>query len=115
MIRRPPRSTLFPYTTLFRSAEAPRVEFTRHALQRLRVRGVPIPLLGKLYLRPLAARPHVRDSHTRLAKVDGEPARSACAGEHASANGFDQARGQFDLRKKKRGACWGAPLAVETC
>src|SRR3712207_6960796 len=25
MIRRPPRSTLFPYTTLFRSAEAERV------------------------------------------------------------------------------------------
>src|SRR5437764_7663252 len=25
MIRRPPRSTLFPYTTLFRSAEEPRV------------------------------------------------------------------------------------------
>src|SRR2546430_6599584 len=24
MIRRPPRSTLFPYTTLFRSVEAPR-------------------------------------------------------------------------------------------
>src|SRR2546429_9801379 len=26
MIRRPPRSTLFPYTTLFRSEENPRVE-----------------------------------------------------------------------------------------
>src|SRR2546430_6536273 len=25
MIRRPPRSTLFPYTTLFRSQEAPRL------------------------------------------------------------------------------------------
>src|SRR5256885_12863568 len=25
MIRRPPRSTLFPYTTLFRSEEAPRI------------------------------------------------------------------------------------------
>src|SRR5258708_29926055 len=25
MIRRPPRSTLFPYTTLFRSADLPRV------------------------------------------------------------------------------------------
>src|SRR5256885_7365238 len=25
MIRRPPRSTLFPYTTLFRSPDAPRV------------------------------------------------------------------------------------------
>src|SRR3712207_8227780 len=26
MIRRPPRSTLFPYTTLFRSADAPETE-----------------------------------------------------------------------------------------
>src|SRR3712207_7651678 len=26
MIRRPPRSTLFPYTTLFRSPETPRME-----------------------------------------------------------------------------------------
>src|SRR2546430_13661445 len=26
MIRRPPRSTLFPYTTLFRSTQRPRVE-----------------------------------------------------------------------------------------
>src|SRR5437016_14058688 len=32
MIRRPPRSTLFPYTTLFRSGDAPRgVEGDRHA------------------------------------------------------------------------------------
>src|SRR2546430_9205899 len=35
MIRRPPRSTLFPYTTLFRSVEStanrrPRGEFLRH-------------------------------------------------------------------------------------
>src|SRR3712207_7645073 len=30
MIRRPPRSTLFPYTTLFRSAKPPR----RHDLRR---------------------------------------------------------------------------------
>src|SRR2546425_8971859 len=26
MIRRPPRSTLFPYTTLFRSAQVPKLE-----------------------------------------------------------------------------------------
>src|SRR5258707_5082750 len=26
MIRRPPRSTLFPYTTLFRSSESPRTD-----------------------------------------------------------------------------------------
>src|SRR3712207_6937367 len=30
MIRRPPRSTLFPYTTLFRSAAAQKVEEGRH-------------------------------------------------------------------------------------
>src|SRR5256885_12754755 len=41
MIRRPPRSTLFPYTTLFRSAAvlqseraAPAVESANHALHR---------------------------------------------------------------------------------
>src|SRR3712207_7326670 len=33
MIRRPPRSTLFPYTTLFRSAER------RHPVARLAVRA----------------------------------------------------------------------------
>src|SRR2546422_7523032 len=43
MIRRPPRSTLFPYTTLFRSvvnhqrAEEPVARFTGHAAAELRV------------------------------------------------------------------------------
>src|SRR5256885_2843216 len=39
MIRRPPRSTLFPYTTLFRSADhlpSPRAAIDRHADDRLR-------------------------------------------------------------------------------
>src|SRR5437867_8934302 len=31
MIRRPPRSTLFPYTTLFRSATAAAISAPRHA------------------------------------------------------------------------------------
>src|SRR2546430_12059836 len=35
MIRRPPRSTLFPYTTLFRSAERRRDERQRIAVLRL--------------------------------------------------------------------------------
>src|SRR5688572_32272235 len=38
MIRRPPRSTLFPYTTLFRSAAA-----GRHALPGRRLRKHPRP------------------------------------------------------------------------
>src|SRR5258705_8151019 len=32
MIRRPPRSTLFPYTTLFRSTEPPSINFTESAV-----------------------------------------------------------------------------------
>src|SRR2546425_1960298 len=34
MIRRPPRSTLFPYTTLFRSAYAPPKQGSRRPVQR---------------------------------------------------------------------------------
>src|SRR3712207_7174131 len=36
MIRRPPRSTLFPYTTLFRSAEAARVVCHHRAVGEVR-------------------------------------------------------------------------------
>src|SRR3989454_497316 len=45
MIRRPPRSTLFPYTTLFRSTEksqaADPLEFVRQFLSRYRVAELP--------------------------------------------------------------------------
>src|SRR5688572_13612068 len=41
MIRRPPRSTLFPYTTLFRSALVRRV--ASHRWRRVRVRDVRLP------------------------------------------------------------------------
>src|SRR2546430_4496139 len=40
MIRRPPRSTLFPYTTLFRSA----VEDERHRVHALVARRIAKPL-----------------------------------------------------------------------
>src|SRR3712207_7268266 len=33
MIRRPPRSTLFPYTTLFRSGQGPRRQWGREVMQ----------------------------------------------------------------------------------
>src|SRR2546425_4287797 len=41
MIRRPPRSTLFPYTTLFRSipCKRPRKEFQGHRLAQFQVVG----------------------------------------------------------------------------
>src|SRR3989449_4720557 len=42
MIRRPPRSTLFPYTTLFRSwTPVPKLEIgTRYAMRRTQAEGV---------------------------------------------------------------------------
>src|SRR5256886_16410207 len=41
MIRRPPRSTLFPYTTLFRSVRAPRARHTRRRRTPARRRAGP--------------------------------------------------------------------------
>src|SRR5258708_10894444 len=43
MIRRPPRSTLFPYTTLFRSQGRARTPRKRAARHRLAVRDVQQP------------------------------------------------------------------------
>src|SRR3712207_8621622 len=45
MIRRPPRSTLFPYTTLFRSRREVAVNEIRLP-RRLRVRGGRLPALA---------------------------------------------------------------------
>src|SRR2546423_11121632 len=48
MIRRPPRSTLFPYTTLFRSKE--RERFSRSISFNIRVAASVILLIGSVYL-----------------------------------------------------------------
>src|SRR2546426_413687 len=46
MIRRPPRSTLFPYTTLFRSLAVPAAPANK--LQLVPGENVPVPSLAKL-------------------------------------------------------------------
>src|SRR5256885_10433159 len=59
MIRRPPRSTLFPYTTLFRSRGVERG--ARPRAVRLRAVHPPVRLLGELQIAP----PHERsEEHT---------------------------------------------------
>src|SRR5256885_10773180 len=62
MIRRPPRSTLFPYTTLFRSGEEPMGRFVREQLAREGVdaRGVVVDTQRLTSLVLLS----VRDEHT---------------------------------------------------
>src|SRR3712207_7535973 len=82
MIRRPPRSTLFPYTTLFRSADARRDEDLPPAdVERIAQRGdQPLGQPGNLRLvgevlaehgelvagdsRDGVARPHRSEEHT---------------------------------------------------
>src|SRR2546426_11053735 len=53
MIRRPPRSTLFPYTTLFRSGREPRVEHVGVLLDRTAALGAGFRVLA---VGPLAER-----------------------------------------------------------
>src|SRR3712207_7492986 len=67
MIRRPPRSTLFPYTTLFRSP-----------LSRAEV-GQPPPGLGRSVRSPVSTDPPRGGRHAR----DGLPSR-ARSEEHTS-------------------------------
>src|SRR2546430_7149743 len=57
MIRRPPRSTLFPYTTLFRSLVERRAGLSLELLERALV------LDHKVALRPLALGGHLRRDH----------------------------------------------------
>src|SRR3989442_10567276 len=61
MIRRPPRSTLFPYTTLFRSARAQH----GHDQQRRVHVGVGCPALGPLQV-PAQANMYTDRKSTRL-------------------------------------------------
>src|SRR5256885_12615433 len=91
MIRRPPRSTLFPYTTLFRSEHLDEPELGHRAVpslpRRLRVRLHSRPLRavrrpGVRPLRPFALRKMV----VRLRQQHLEP---DCAGPLALAESAD--------------------------
>src|SRR2546430_13707160 len=70
MIRRPPRSTLFPYTTLFRSLGARRAGARRrHQEQPARVRADPLELLDLSHvLSPAPDRKSTRlnSSHSQI-------------------------------------------------
>src|SRR3712207_7572848 len=79
MIRRPPRSTLFPYTTLFRSARAlrPRDRRRRRRVRRERVadrshgrqrhpgQGRPRPRGAEGSARPLRSEEHTSELQSR--------------------------------------------------
>src|SRR3712207_7874839 len=68
MIRRPPRSTLFPYTTLFRSADLEDCIGTVEQMKKrpngllIGKKRVPLGVVGVIY----EARPNVDRKSTRL-------------------------------------------------
>src|SRR2546429_6238911 len=63
MIRRPPRSTLFPYTTLFRSARVLQLQrhlrHARHQMQADRFNMVYLPLRSEEHTSELQSRLHL--------------------------------------------------------
>src|SRR3989442_3973186 len=64
MIRRPPRSTLFPYTTLFRSHDASRADLLQMACDRIRAQGAPYTTVyaymrSEEHTSELQSRPHL--------------------------------------------------------
>src|SRR3712207_8071638 len=69
MIRRPPRSTLFPYTTLFRSAEPEPVEQCRHT------HGGDDPAAATAHGRLGAARAGVAEGEAGAQRLDRKSTR----------------------------------------
>src|SRR3989449_3257763 len=99
MIRRPPRSTLFPYTTLFRSRVTPRPQRQRDAAQARRDRR---PLGGGLH----GAR--------RLAPAagPGRPSGVTRRGPDSSAPRPRARRGDGGRTRILRGGCTARPRTV---
>src|SRR2546430_12778557 len=62
MIRRPPRSTLFPYTTLFRSLDLAVLYFLIEQLERLR----ELRVHGLARLRPDRKSTRLNSSHSQI-------------------------------------------------
>src|SRR3712207_7863520 len=83
MIRRPPRSTLFPYTTLFRSLRTPPVSVTTaEAVAKSGVHGgvvVSVTSTSPSFNSPASARANTTLPGPRI--LPAEPARSE---EHTS-------------------------------
>src|SRR3712207_6921776 len=85
MIRRPPRSTLFPYTTLFRSNERTQASYFPRNYEPLLKSGQMELVTGERELRPgvrvLPTPGHTPHHQSVIVESDGETLRSE---EHTS-------------------------------
>src|SRR3712207_6873973 len=95
MIRRPPRSTLFPYTTLFRSASAPcwweQIHVELHPSVRIIMSAYPIVSIWEAHLRP--------DDHPMIDSSMAEEDRKSTRLNSSHAN---ISYAVFCLKKKKK-------------
>src|SRR2546426_6692549 len=73
MIRRPPRSTLFPYTTLFRSLTQPLQPARRTASVLRHAKPERFRLPARAAKIPLATAPHARESCPRSLRTAAQP------------------------------------------
>src|SRR3712207_8235954 len=95
MIRRPPRSTLFPYTTLFRSAEPPRrVHDVRRGAEQ--DDGVDVVARGRLLERDPSHHLGALAEHARPAAVGVDRKSTRLNSSHANIS-----YAVFCLKKKK--------------
>src|SRR5256885_1339767 len=83
MIRRPPRSTLFPYTTLFRSRRRPTARPALDPLgpdrrRRLRARRCPVRLRVRARRNPVRRRHHLHPSARRRSEEHTSELQSPC-------------------------------------
>src|SRR3712207_7774813 len=99
MIRRPPRSTLFPYTTLFRSDEAAVAEAL---LRETTTLGVRIARLDRIEL----------DRESRTVTVAGEPVDRKSTRLNSSHANISYA--VFCLKKKKNQIASVTPCRINT-
>src|SRR5258705_9177250 len=101
MIRRPPRSTLFPYTTLFRSNQKPK----NPAAREIAILRVPGPLTGGSAGLPCSSDEFMTQLTSTLLEP-GRPAEPPVSGDRKSTRlnsshlGISYA--VFCLKKKKR-------------
>src|SRR3989442_8331253 len=92
MIRRPPRSTLFPYTTLFRSVRMDGLEHVRQALD------VPSHDRAALVVQRI---PDVRDDSHRVERLASRPDAKDRKSTRLNSSHVRISYAVFCLKKKK--------------
>src|SRR5258707_6082659 len=79
MIRRPPRSTLFPYTTLFRSAQRSRADCCDHKSLRGRERDVGEHVVASAFLPAYPSNPMGRGEDRKSTRLNSSHANISYA------------------------------------